>query len=60
MGGIYTISVSSDDDITLGKEFHWGMIIGLSLLWSIVVIEIDWIMDKDYYKELINDYINGK
>ena len=21
---------------------------------------IDWIMDKDYYKELINDYINGK
>ena len=20
---------------------------------------IDWIMDKDYYKELINDYING-
>ena len=21
---------------------------------------IDWIMDKDYYKELIDDYINGR
>ena len=46
----YTISVSSDDDKGSVPEFHWGMIIGLSLLWSGVTIGIKDLWTKNITK----------
>ena len=62
MGGPYTISVSSDDDITqmgsapieLGNDHRIEFIMEWSNNRS------DWTMDKDHYKDVINDYISGK